>query len=147
MSTDRKKRIDPHLEIFDWQGEGYQPLVFEEGWQVAILNWEPLFDLENAREVEAHFGTDEVFVLTRGSALLFVRTKSGLRCEPMRPGLIYNVPRGTYHNLLASRDASWIIVETRDTDLNDTISRGLTTQERKQLRDNAPPWAFCKEPV
>ena len=122
-------------------------MVFEEGWQVAILNWEPLFDLENAREVEAHFGTDEVFVLTQGSALLFVRAESGLRCEPMHRGLIYNVPRGIYHNLLASRDASWIIVETRDTDLYDTTLSPLTTQERKQLRDNAPDWAFRIEPV
>ena len=145
MSTDRKKRIDPNLEIFNWQGEGYQPLVFEEGWQVAILNWEPIFDLENAKEIEAHHGTDEVFVLTRGHAVLFVSTDHGLRFEDMRPGLIYNVPRGTFHNLLATRDASWIIVETRDTDLNDTTIRTLTAQELEQLRENAPHWALRQD--
>ena len=142
MTENRGKRTDPNLEVFNWQGIGYQPFVFEEHWQVAILNWEPIFDLENAKEVEAHRGTDEVFVLTQGSALLFVGTEHGLRCEEMQTGVIYNVPRGTFHNLLATRDASWIIVETRDTDLNDTTMRALTDQELKQLRENAPEWAF-----
>ncbi len=142
MTTDRGKRVDPFLEVFNWQGVGYQPFVFEEHWQVAILNWEPIFDLENAKEVEAHRGTDEVFVLTRGSALLFVGKENGLRCEEMQPGAIYNVTRGTFHNLLATRDASWIIVETRDTDLNDTTTRPLTPQEIEQLRKNAPDWAL-----
>lgn len=142
MAERKRKRIDTYLECFNWGGVGYQPLVFEDHWQVAILNWEPIFDLKNARDVEAHCKTDEVFVLTQGAAMLFVGTQNGLRCEEMRPGVIYNVTRGTYHNLLATRDASWIIIETRDTDLFDTTIRPLTFEELEQLRLSAPDWAF-----
>ena len=37
------------LEVHEWNEDGYQPLVFSHDWQVAILNWEPIFDLEKAR--------------------------------------------------------------------------------------------------
>jgi hypothetical protein len=38
------------LEIHQYDGVGYQPLVFFDGWQAALLNWEPLFDLAHAGE-------------------------------------------------------------------------------------------------
>jgi len=40
------------LAILNNTEEGYKPLVFSADWQVAHLNWEPLFDLENAGEIE-----------------------------------------------------------------------------------------------
>ena len=65
------------LEIYSWDDEGYSPLVFSDGWQVALLNWEPLFDRANLTEIERHNDTDEVFVLLRGKAVLFVRADDG----------------------------------------------------------------------
>jgi hypothetical protein len=129
-----------NLQIFNWQGVGYQPLVFSHDWQVAILNWEPVFDLDNAGEIERHNLTDEVFILWRGRGALFVAEPAGLRIEDMQPGVLYNVPRGVWHNLLATPDASWIIVENRDTHLHDTEIRKLTSDELAQLKENRPPW-------
>lgn len=128
------------FEVFRWGDQGYQPLAFSDNWQVALLNWEPIFDLENATEIERHCQTDEVFVLWRGRALLFVSTPEGLKAEDMVPGVIYNVLKGTWHNLLATRDASFIIVENRNTHLQDTEIRPLTDEERSQLCACLPNW-------
>jgi len=141
----RGKRVDQYLEVFDWGGVGYKPLAFEEHWQIAILNWEPIFAFENAHGIEAHQDTDEAFVLMRGKVMIFVATASGLRCEVMVPGKIYNVTRGTFHNLLATRDASCVVVETRDTDLRDTTIQPLTEIEKTQLRANTPNWALHQD--
>jgi mannose-6-phosphate isomerase-like protein (cupin superfamily) len=128
------------LEVHKYDGVGYQPLVFFDGWQAALLNWEPLFDLANAGEIERHNQTDEVFVLWRGRALIFVSDGERLHAEEMQPGAIYNVPQGVWHNLLATRDASWIIVENRDTHLGDTELRTMTPAEWAQLRLALPAW-------
>jgi hypothetical protein len=131
----------PGLEIYTWDQTGYQPLVFCQGWQVALLNWEPVFDLEKAGEIERHNQTDEVFVLVKGRAVLFCITQNGqMQVEDMRPNVIYNVTQGTWHNLLATRDATWIIVEDRDTHLSDTENRQLSEDETSTLLANLPGW-------
>jgi len=128
------------LECHEWIGEGYQPLVFSDDWMVARLNWEPVFDPARLGEIERHLKTYEVFVLWQGQAALFVVTENGIHLVEMTPGNIYNVAQGTWHNLVATRDASWIIVEKRDTHLYDTNIRQMTTAELTQLRSLLPGW-------
>lgn len=128
------------LEIHRYDQDGYLPLVFSDGWQVALLNWVPLFELSNAGEIERHNHTDEVFILWRGQALIFVSNGEQLQAVEMQQGLVYNVPRGVWHNLLATRDASWIIVENRDTHLGDTELRRMDIAEWTQLRSALPAW-------
>jgi mannose-6-phosphate isomerase-like protein (cupin superfamily) len=128
------------LEIYDWNGEGYKPLVFSGDWMVARLNWEPLFDEANLGEIERHSQTDEVFVLWQGQAALFVTTGQSIELVEMTPGTIYNVTRGIWHNLVATRDASWIIVEKRDTHLHDTEIRQMTPHELASLGRLLPKW-------
>lgn len=130
------------LEFYDWTGEGFAPLVFTEGWQAALLNWEPLFDRRNLDEIERHNETDEVFVLLRGQALLFTRPEGkALTAVEMKAGAIYNVPAGVWHNLVATRDVSFLIVENRDTHLHDTEIRPITAAELAQLDAQLPDWA------
>ncbi len=130
------------LEVYTWQEEGYQPLVFGDGWQVALLNWEPLFDRANLTEIERHNDSDEVFVLLRGRAVLFTRADGGdLQAVEMVPGRVYNVPRGTWHNLVATRDVSFVIVENRDTHLHDTEIRPIRREELSALDAQLPDWA------
>ncbi len=129
------------LEVFHWEEQGYQPLIFFDDWQVALLNWEPGFDLRNLGEIECHHQTDEVFVLLRGKALLFTLTGDGqMQAEDMQPGVLYNVPAGVWHNLLSTRDAAWVIVEKRDTHLNDVEFRQLTQDEKDRLSSSFPEW-------
>ncbi len=130
------------IEIHIWDGEGYQPLVFTPQWMAAILNWQPLYDLDNADEIEVHQHTDEVFVLWRGRGALYFLTEEGtLEVQDLEPGVIYNVPAGVWHGCLGNREASWIIVENRDTHLNDTTVRKMSDPERQTLRQKAPQWA------
>ena len=128
------------LEVHEWNEDGYKPLVFSHDWQAAILNWESIFDHETIGEVERHNQTDEVFVLTRGKATLFTVDEQGMQIEEMKPGIIYNVRKGVWHNLTSTRDASWIIVENRDTHLYDCEFRKLSAEEMTHLKSNLPVW-------
>ncbi len=142
MATEEQGTMPDTLETCNWDGAGYQPLVFSQGWQVALLNWEPLFDRANLTEIERHNHSDEVFVLLRGRALLFTRADdSELHATEMIPGTVYNVPRGIWHNLVATRDVAFIIVENRDTHLHDTEIRPITAEELSALDSQLPAWA------
>ena len=130
------------LEVYGWAGEGFAPLVFTEGWQAALLNWEPLFERQNLDEIERHNKTDEVFVLLRGRAVLFTHPEDGaLQAVEMKAGTIYKVPAGVWHNLIATRDVGFLIVENRDTHLHDTEIRPITAAELAQLDAQLPDWA------
>ena len=82
------------LEIHTWDGIGFQPLVASHDWLVSILNWEPIFSLDKFGEVERHNETDEIFVLTRGQALLFTSDDKDLRVEIMIPGAVFTTCSG-----------------------------------------------------
>ena len=124
----------PDLEIFHWEKQGYKPLVFSDGWQVALLNWEPLLARENLDEIERHNQTDEVFVLLRGWSVLFVRSEGEtINAVDMKHGVVYNVPKGVWHNLVASRDVAFLIIENRDTHLKDTEIRPISAEELTML--------------
>lgn len=130
------------LESYSWEGVGYKPLVFSDGWQVALLNWEPLFDRANLTEIERHNGTDEVFVLIHGQAVLFTHQDGeDLKAVEMVRGAVYNVPRAVWHNLVATHDVVFIIVENRDTHLHDTEIRPITEEELAVLDRQLPTWA------
>ncbi len=132
----------PGMQIFDWEGEGYQPLLFSHDWQVALLNWEPIFDLNKIGKIERHYQTDEVFVLLKGKAVLFTIDQNGeMMVEDLRPNTIYNVTQGSWHNLISTRDATWLIVENRDTHLGDTELRPMTSEELGRLHAQLPAWS------
>ena len=130
------------LEIHEWTGEGFKPLAFTESWQAALLNWEPLFDRRNLDEIERHNHSDEVFVLLRGRAALFTRPDGGaLKAVEMDANKIYNVRAGVWHNIVATRDVSFLIVENRDTHIQDSEIRSITEEELAQLDLQLPEWA------
>jgi hypothetical protein len=49
--------------------------------------------------------------------------------------------KGVWHNLVSTRDASWIIIENRDTHLGDCELRQLSKTEMTTLKANLPVWA------
>lgn len=128
------------VEIFDWNDGGYRPLVFSDDWQVAVLNWVPDYNPGEQGQIERHEATDEVFVLWRGKGALYVLADDSIRVIDMVPGAAYNVTRGTWHGIVATPDASWIIVEKRDTHVNGTEVRALTGDELTQLKAQYPDW-------
>lgn len=129
------------LQVFSWDQEGYAPLVFSQGWQTAILNWEPGADFDAVYRVERHNLTDEVFILWRGSGALVIAEPEGIRVVDAEPGVIYNVTIGTWHTVIGTRKSSWIIVENKDTHLGDTEYRDLSKDELDNFMDQLPAWA------
>ena len=129
------------LQVLSWDQEGYAPLVFSQGWQTAILNWEPGADVDAVYRVERHNLTDEVFILWRGSGALVIAEPEGIRVVDAEPGVIYNVTIGTWHTVIGTRDSSWIIVENKDTHLGDTEYRDMSSDELEVFINQLPAWA------
>jgi len=131
----------PHrVDAFGWDGEGYQPFVSHRDWLVALMNWEPRFDIMNVGKVERHNQTDEVFILTRGRGVLFIDDDENIQVFDMEPGIIYSVTSGTWHNVIGTRESSWLIVESNDTSEENTDFRELTAEELQTLRKQYPDW-------
>ena len=118
----------------------FQPVVESGGWLVALMNWSPRFDLEGWGVLERHNATDEVFVLQKGRSILFVESDAGLECIDMVPGVVYNVTRGTWHNVIGTRDVQWLIVESQYDPEHPTEYRDLSGAEQSALRDEFPEW-------
>jgi len=131
----------PIIDIYTWDEPGYQPLVFSQDWQVALLNADANCLLENLGRIERHNQTDEVFILLRGQSALLVKNEVEISLIDMQPGVIYNVPRSVWHTLLSSANATWIIVENRNTHLNDNEVRQMTFSEKEQFLAQLPVWS------
>jgi len=128
------------LEIHKWDGQGFKPLVTYGEWLVALMNWEQRFDLNEIGEVERHNVTDEVFVLIEGRSILYVIEDEKLRSVDMEPAVIYNVAAGTWHNVVGTKEAKWLIVENNNTSYNNTEFRQLNTKEMDDLIAQFPEW-------
>ena len=133
-------RLIHQVEVLNWNGEGFRPLVNYESWIVALMNWEQRFDPTRVGEVERHKNTDEVFVLTHGNSLLFIATEDGIQVFDMEPGLIYNVTKGTWHNVIGTKETTWLIVESANTSSENTNHMHLTKSETDFLKQHYPIW-------
>ena len=107
-----------NLEVFEYNGEGYNPTMNFESWRVAIANFGEHFDKHRYNYLERHLLTDEVFVLLSGEASLIIgRDFSETK---LQIGRIYNVKKGAYHALLMEKDAKVLIVENHNTSRENT---------------------------
>ncbi len=123
-----------------WEGEGYRPVVISGDWLVALMNWEQRFDLAAVDKIERHNETDEVFVLLRGKSLLFIKNEAGIDAHDMIPGTVYHVTRGTWHNVIGTRDATWLIVEAKNTSVENSDYTSLNDEEKRLLCEQYPSW-------
>jgi len=106
------------LEVFGSDEPQYHRLMGYGAWRVAVLNHGEKFAVGNCRRLERHNGTDEVFVLLKGSARLIVGADATR--VPMEPGLAYNVRRGVWHHVETDPGAKMLVVENDDTGLENT---------------------------
>ncbi|MCR5689446.1 MAG: hypothetical protein K6G71_04275 [Clostridiales bacterium] len=104
------------LEISEFNGRGYDRTMIFKTWCVAFLTQDDEYTVNTY--MERHLETDEVFVLLKGEATLYI----GLDRVPvvMEPCRLYNVRVGTWHNIVCSADASVLIAENSDTDRSNT---------------------------
>lgn len=125
------------IETYSHDGEGYNPFLIRAGWQVAQLNYMPEQAPGGIVKMDKHLQTDEVFILLKGQAILIAATQTaagfsftGLK---MQPGITYNIPVNTWHNIAMDEMAQVIIVEKNDTHLGDFIYQPLTSGEKEAL--------------
>ena len=139
------------LEIHEFTGIGYKPLVDFGTWRVAMLRYIDELIPDRIERVERHNETDEVFVLLAGQAVLFIgegadklKALHPLLMEPLKQ---YNVKRGVWHAVVLSRDASVLLVENCDTGransdytpLNNEFSRLIVETAARELPAD---WAY-----
>ncbi len=129
--------IDPRLvEVSEYRGEGYRPLVDYGEWCVAILRNIDELAPENITFLERHNETDEVFVLLEGRCILLIGDGEEIHAVEMEPHKLYNIKRGVYHSHTLSEDATVLVIENRDTGDWNSERMELTEGQREMiLRD------------
>lgn len=127
------------LEVREHNNEGYRPVVDYGAWRVAILNYSDDLLPENLASMQQHNETDEVFVLLRGGCILFIGdggpTVTDLFAQNMEPLKIYNVKKSVWHTHTLTRDAMVLIVENRDTTLDNSPFCPLSDGQRQSIVD------------
>ncbi len=106
------------VEIFEYNGEGYNKTMSFQSWRVAFLNYAEKFKKENFQYLEKHLCTDEVFVLLNGSASLIIG-KEFNKIE-LKINKLYNVKKNVWHNIVLEEDSKLLIIENEDTSPENT---------------------------
>ena len=101
------------LDVYGYDEPHYRRLFGCNGWRVAILNHGERFAAGNMTYLERHLLTDEAFVLLEGSAVLMVGRNAAR--VPMERGRVYNVTKGTWHQVETVPGTKLLIVENDDT--------------------------------
>ena len=127
------------IEIRDYTGEGYKPLIDFGAWRVAVLNFSDDLLPENLNRIQRHNETDEVFDLLCGQCVLFLaegdETATQIYAENMQPGRIYNVKKGVWHTHTLSRNAKVLIVENRDTTYDNSPFCNLSDSQQNAIME------------
>jgi ureidoglycolate hydrolase len=125
------------LEIREFTGSGYQPVIDYADWRVAILNYIDDIHPERIELLERHNETDEVFVLMKGKCILFLGEGEmlieNIYAQVMEPGKIYNVKKGIWHSAVLSINGSVLIVENRNTTEENSDYSALDLNQRKLI--------------
>ena len=107
------------IEVHQYSGEGYAPLVDYGAWRVAVLRFIDELLPENLDKMQRHDGTDEVFVLLSGRCILFLgegdEQITKIYAQDMEPMVLYNVKRSCWHTHTLLEGSTVLIVENRDT--------------------------------
>ena len=102
------------IEKYTFSGEDFNVMMTFEGWKIGFLRYSERFS--DFKVLEKHNETDEAFVLLEGSAVLYTDTPS---C-PMEKCTLYNIPKGVWHHITVSKDATIMVVENSNTSKENT---------------------------
>ena len=125
------------LEICEYRDEGYQPLIDYGEWRVAILRYIDELLPENICKMQRHDETDEVFVLLKGRCILYIGegddSVTRILAQNMEPLKLYNIKRSSWHTHTLSEDATVLIIENRDTNINNSPEVELDQVQKSRL--------------
>ena len=112
------------IEVTAHTAEGFKVMAECGDWKVGMLRYSERFS--RLGEMERHLLTDEVFVLVSGKATLYTESEA----VEMEQGPVYTVPVGVWHHIVVSEDANVIVVENRNTSIENTEKRYFEQEER-----------------
>jgi len=125
------------IEEYRYSREGYNPYLIGPKWQVAQLNFQPDLAPDAIKKIDVHHHTDETFLLMAGQAVLIAAELLQDRIEfeliNMKSRVLYNIPKGSWHNIALSKDAEVLITEDANTHLGDYEFHYLSKEDRKKL--------------
>lgn len=126
------------LDIYEYHGEGFKPLVDFESWRVALTCYGEKQSLQAINSISRHLETDEVFVLLNGSCTLFVGgcgdIPDFIEFIDMEPLKIYNIIKGTWHARALTPDTTILIVENCNTSAHNSESLELSEVQKMMIR-------------
>ena len=129
-----KKKL---IEEYRHSKEGYNPYLIGPKWQVAQLNFQPDLAPDAIKKVDVHHHTDETFLLMNGQAVLIAaeiqQNRIGFELINMEPKVLYNIPKGCWHNIALSLDAEVLITEDANTHIGDYEFHYLKEEDQKEL--------------
>lgn len=127
------------IEVRDHTGPDYKPLVDYQSWRVALMNYTDDLTPDKINRMQKHTETDEVFVLMAGRCILFIgegeECVTKVHAVDMEPYKLYNVKRGVWHSHTFSKDARVLIVENRDTVVENSPFVELSGEQQKDVID------------
>ena len=125
------------IEIKEYQDSGYKPVIDYGEWRVAVLNYCDELLPENIDKMQKHNQTDEVFVLLKGKCMLFMaegdQEIGEIYGQEMEPYKMYNIKRSVWHTHTLSKEAMVLIIENRDTDLDNSPEIDLKEKEKNRI--------------
>lgn len=107
------------IQKFNFDGEDFKVIMQFENWKIGFLRYSERFSKFN--QLERHLKTDEAFVLLSGSATLYTETEQ----IKMQKCALYNIPKGEWHHITVSENATVMIVENNNTSKDNTEKRLL----------------------
>lgn len=127
------------IEVYKHEAEGYNPSLISDGWQAAFLNYADAEKLESIEKLDIHYLTDEVFVLLEGESVLIAAEIKNDQITydliNMKPGIIYNIPKNTWHKIAMQKGSKVCIVEKDNTHLGDFEFYDLSEEQKADLRN------------
>lgn len=125
------------LEIKEYTGDGYKPVIDYETWRVAVLRYCEELERPNITSMQKHMESDEVFVLLTGSCTLFIGGQGNqideIEAVPLSPLKMYNVKKGTWHTHTLEKDTTVLIVENQNTCDENSPVLSLTAEQKLKL--------------
>ena len=102
------------IKAFSHASDGFKVAVESGEWKVGVLRYNERFS--RLGEMERHMLTDEVFVLVSGSATLYTEVEE----MAMEQGVVYTIPAAVWHHIVVSSDSTVLVVENRNTSIENT---------------------------
>ncbi len=121
------------VEFYRYDEPGYQKLFNYNSWRLAILNYIDELDSKNIEYVEAHFLTDEAFILLEGRAIIYVLDEGKIKHFMLNKNEVCNIKVGVYHTHVLSKDCKLLIIEEESTNYENSKRIYLNEEQKSKI--------------